>query len=148
MRRFILITLIIFVCCLVAITFLSNATKRKKMSDPIPENVITTKEQYLYSPSGEYILSLELYDDSGVSSYKIKVESDKISILSDECIRQRDTVYALWDDTLDRVWVYSGDVGTYFWDITEGKLVRNSLSERKDVKIPENLKLLRPQYVQ
>jgi len=115
---------------------------------PLPENVLVNEEKSAVSPSGKYMLSLEPYDDNGVRSYKVKVESGETAIISDACYRKRDVIYALWDDESDRVWLYSGDLGYFYWDIERDRLIKNVYLKNSDVKVPEALKTLRPRDFQ
>lgn len=105
---------------------------------------LTSIGSELPSPSGEYMLSLEPYDDGGVMSFKFAVTSNKERLVSEEFFRARDAFFSLWDDELDRVWVYSGDLGTFFWDICDGHLIAHSYVSSEGVNVPQALKKLKP----
>jgi hypothetical protein len=55
------------------------------------------------------------------------------------------TTFFLWDDA-DRVWVYSGDVGTFFWERGDDGEWRKSAMVDRDVPAPPLLKKLRPKW--
>jgi len=65
---------------------------------------------------------------------------------SEDAYRTRDALFFLWDKD-DRVWVYSGDVGTFFWErINDNYWEKHVRSENKDVAVPDLLKKLRPKF--
>lgn len=121
-----------------------NYPKWEASQPTIPEGVLATLNEEVASPSGEYALSLAPYDDEGVSSFVVVVSSGTKRMVSKEFYRTRDTFYAMWDDTLDRVWVYSGDVGVYYWDIIDGQLVITDWTNRGTASVPEALLYLQP----
>lgn len=99
------------------------------------------------SPSGKYILIILEGSDSGSNyqSFQIKnLHNEEVLYTSGDHFSTRHTTYFLWDKD-DRVWVYSGDVGTFFWeyDVTAGAWEKHSFSE-SNVPAPEFLKNMRP----
>jgi hypothetical protein len=80
------------------------------------------------SPSGEYVLEvLEGYDEAEYIQFRVKTngsvnmnavtqEMVTIEFAPKEKYYTRHRTYVMWDDVYDRVWVYSGDIGMFFWD--------------------------------
>ncbi|WP_127588727.1 hypothetical protein [Paenibacillus koleovorans] len=120
---------------------MSNSTKIN--------NTLATPGNPVVSKSGKYQLIVEESKEDGVAkqSFIIKNISNETIYSSIEKFRIRDTLYFLWDEE-DRVWVYSGDVGTYIWtQINERSWNKQSFSEMKGVlNPPEQLKKLKPHY--
>lgn len=64
---------------------------------------------------------------------------------SEDDYRVRDTYYLLWGED-DTVWVYSGDLGTFYWEKHGHEWVKKSYYEnRETVNVPEALRELEPQ---
>lgn len=113
----------------------------------VPEEVATA-EKAAVSPSGNYLLVVVAGQDGTVrfQSFQILDRSGDTLYMSEERFTARHTTYFLWDEA-DRVWVYSGDIGTYFWEY-------NSTTEQWEqhayvdsgVPAPEFLKRERPEY--
>lgn len=140
-----LVFVIIIICaCFFKELAFSNEMTVSKNVQSNSDVVLTSAGYVIPSPSGKYLLSLESYDDNGVLSFKVVVTSDEIRLISDEHFRARDTFYALWDDELDRVWVYSGDLGTFFWDICNKSMKVHSYTDSEGVNAPKTLKDLKP----
>ena len=103
----------------------------------------------LTSPSGRYTISLREETKEDFSYYSISLYSYQQPApiqLPESTFRARDTLFVLWDDTKDRVWAYSGDIGTYFWDYTDdGTWERYSWQGTGETP-PQALKDARPAY--
>lgn len=102
------------------------------------------------STSGKYELKIVETNDNGVNSFMFIINSmdgeKKELFRSEEKFRVRDTLYFLWDEN-DKVWVYSGDVGTFIWTkITDDNWEKQPYAEVKDLNPPELLKKLKPKY--
>lgn len=69
------------------------------------------------SPSGKYRLRV-IEEDNGELTFEVLGEAVE-RYRADVSYSDRFTTYFLWDDTADKVWVYSGDVGTYIWELKE-----------------------------
>lgn len=141
---------IVFVAflCLLAICFLNNNLSLKN-SSPSTEGLATVNNP-LISPSGMYQLNVYEEIKEGVinnrfSIYRItneKIESTPVFI-SDDYYRTRDALFFLWDID-DRVWVYSGDVGTFFWEyVAEGDWEKHKYKD-SNISPPDLLVKLRP----
>ncbi len=103
---------------------------------------------YLYddpikSPSGKYLLEI-MNGYNGVFHYKtfsISLTEDetnpKVIYTSNERYRIRDELYFTWDDSEDIVWVYSGDVGVFYWEYSDNGWEKHEKGERD---YPESLK--------
>lgn len=93
---------------------------------------VATSERPAISPSGEYALVVVSgYDgEARFQSFQIVrrqviTTRDRSEVLGEtvyaapERFATRHTTYFLWGPD-DRVWVYSGDVGTFFWERNAG----------------------------
>ncbi len=98
------------------------------------------------SPSGKDILTVWVHQDGPVEaeSFRILDQNQKLLFTSTDSYRTRDTLVFLWDDS-DRVWVYSGDVGTFYWQQTgsSGQWEKFSYSHG-GAQAPRFLKEFRP----
>jgi len=82
------------------------------------------------------MLSFSVNDASGAELFAAQQTFDNHS-----------TTYFLWDDA-DRVWVYSGDIGTYFWEYNSGEseLWVQKTYVKETVPAPDFLKEVRGKY--
>lgn len=100
------------------------------------------------SPSSKYRLSVSLSNDDQVENWSFLVkeaQSNTIVYRSSDIFRVRDTVFVLWDEE-DRVWVYSGDVGTFIWSKVNNQWVKQAYADTINMQPPVLLKALRPKY--
>jgi hypothetical protein len=94
-------------------------------SDMTPEDQarLATAEQAVTSPSGDYQLDLVEHaatsKRAGSVSVRIRDRTGHTVHDSSRLFSSRFETLALWDDEVDRAWVYSSDVGTYVWDRRE-----------------------------
>jgi hypothetical protein len=110
---------------------------------------VATLEAPAVSPSGKYTLVV-IPDKDGqlnVQYFQIQNNQDKeILYSSPDQFAVRHTTYFLWDKD-ERVWVYSGDVGTFFWEQnSETKEWQKHGYAQSNVPAPEFLKKMRPQF--
>jgi len=83
---------------------------------------LATPEHAVTSPSGRYRLEVvpgEYSGDEGSGTYERVRVRDPDGKTVHDLDGRLSTNFAtdiLWDDAIDRVWVYSSDVGTYLWD--------------------------------
>jgi hypothetical protein len=126
-------------------------------SSSLPGTVATPSRSAV-SPSGRYELRV-FRDLSKVQQYGdrfpfygfqiVDSSNDPCNIIfqSKESYIATHTLYFLWDDQ-DRVWVYSGDVGTLFWIVESNGdwIIHNYVTE--NVTAPDYLKSIRPRYHQ
>ena len=85
-----------------------------------------SKVTYFYddpiiSPSGKYMLEI-LNGYNGIVHYKrFNISSlenktnPQVIYCSTDTYRTNDKLYFVWDDAEDIVWVYSADMGTFYW---------------------------------
>ncbi|MGN6711386.1 hypothetical protein [Anaerocolumna jejuensis] len=105
------------------------------------------------SPSGKYqlVIKEEIVDGTKHNKFDIfKISDGKpgtSAIFSSKVLfRTRDTLYFLWGDN-DSVWVYSGDLGTFFWERAADKTwKKHDYTEDNKVPVPALLKKLKPEY--
>lgn len=142
-----LILLLIFFMIIVFLLYLNT----NKENYNINTEGVATINNPVISPSGKYQMKIVEENNSEVRAvkfviYKIsngQVESTPI-YSSHESFRTRDTVLFVWGED-DNVWVYSGDVGTFFWTcVSEKNWEKYAYAENKEVSVPELLKKLRP----
>lgn len=113
---------------------------------------VATINNPVISPSGKCQLKVTEVTLEGVKHNKFsifKVSDGKIEstalYISKDAYRTRDTLYFIWDDK-DRVWVYSGDVGTFFWEqVTDDKWEKRTYTDNISVPVPSLLKQLKPE---
>lgn len=90
---------------------------------------------------------MHVTEKDGVRGFYVVVYSnpeDKEIFNSNEFFRFRDMKYLLWGDN-DTFWIYSGDLGVFYWERTDNSWDKKNYSENKDIiKVPDVLKLLRP----
>lgn len=112
-------------------------------------NEVATVEQPLLSRSGKYRLTVVQTEVAGqqMQYFQIVDAGGDVLFACAERFSVRDMTYMLWDPQ-DRVWVYSGDVGTYFWeqtsDPTQWQIHTYATS---DVPAPQYLKEKRPRWI-
>jgi hypothetical protein len=104
------------------------------------------------SPSGKYrlIVVTGFNGESHFAQFQITTNERHPHVLfcSEDHFRTRDTTYILWGEK-DTVWVYSGDVGIYYWvALTDDHWVKRSHADRrpKGRIVPEFLKRRRPRF--
>lgn len=109
---------------------------------------VATLDRPAASPSGDYLLAVVSEDEGGIHYQRFQILDPDGEVLytSSERFDQRHTTYFLWDQ--DRVWVYSGDVGTFFWEQNaEGDWVKHVYAQ-SDLPAPDFLKEMRPDWHQ
>ncbi|HBY76900.1 MAG TPA: hypothetical protein DEG47_07820 [Cyanobacteria bacterium UBA11148] len=109
---------------------------------------VATPESPAVSPSNKYILVINSSDDAqgGFYSFQIQNQDRQVLYVSPDRFASRHTTYFLWDQN-DRVWVYSGDVGTFFWERKQNthEWEKNSYAQ-SNLPAPEFLRKMRPQF--
>lgn len=114
---------------------------------------VATVSNPIISPSGEYQLVIKEEIFEGVKCNKFEVfkvvegyPGTSAIFSSKELFRTRDTLYFIWGDN-DRIWVYSGDVGIFFWErVTDEKWKKYVYDEDKNIPVPALLKKLKPEF--
>ncbi len=113
---------------------------------PIPSNVAAFDKPAL-SYSGLYQLKIIPTTQGQIEGINFQILSAKSGdVLFDPraFFRTRDMVVVLWDSK-DRVWIYSGDVGTTIWENIDGEKEWKMKNYDSQTDIPpEYLKAIRP----
>lgn len=106
-----------------------------------PENVATLGDPAV-SPSGEYQLVVR---DTGADTLSFAVFDLRGALVFDcpDAYGSRHTLWFLWDDSQDIVWVYSGDTGTDLWLHPNEDWVRKRFVDT-NMPAPQYLKRMRP----
>jgi len=132
---------------------LYNANKSERTEKSIDFKRVATLRNPVVSQSGKYQIRIIEKNLEGTkhNSFIILKLSDANDATREiftckDFFRTRDTLYFLWDKN-DRVWVYSGDTGTFFWErISDEDWQKHAYSENRNVLVPELLKKLKPDY--
>lgn len=80
------------------------------------------QETFSESPSKKYTLErMAVMDKSGVAGYSFKItdKSGTLVFQAEDYFRKRDKFLLDWGEAEDIVWVYSGDIGLYYWQYSE-----------------------------
>lgn len=104
---------------------------------------VATVERSALSSSGDYELQVvELLEQGSFYQFQIiDTQNGELLYQSDDKFATRHTIFILWGES-DDVWVYSGDVGTFYWT-KEG----DSWKKQDDTpyeNAPDFLKEIRP----
>ena len=96
------------------------------------------------SPSGQYRLLLVDGEKDGnkVLSFEVQDAGGKSLFSSPDQFSTRSKTYFLWD-AQDRVWVYAGQAGTFFWQKEDNQWVKYD-SAKSNVAVPLFLKQAQP----
>jgi hypothetical protein len=132
--------LLIFGMCLLA-----GCIQGDKTMTTLPSEVATT-DLAAVSPSGAYTLRVTETDENGIPTQRFQIldQSENVVFASDQGFDVRHMTYFLWDAS-DRVWVYSGDIGTYFWEHNpDTGAWEQAAYARSEVPAPDFLKQSRP----
>lgn len=100
------------------------------------------------SPSGKYFLKVLEAKDEGADCLRFAIytdPNDNSVYSSPECYLSAHTTFFLWGKT-DQVWVYSGDVGTSYWQQENGIWIKKSIGQDKSLPVPDYLKRARPEF--
>lgn len=110
---------------------------------------------YIQSPVDKnYSLTLNSLDETDrgePSAYTVSVllgDFNEEVFQTDEAYRSRDALFVVWDENKLCFWVYSGDVGTFFWEYNEetDTWVKYLYANNKQVTVPDALKSAKPNY--
>lgn len=145
----ILVLLVLIVAPVVVLYYMATSVERfcgSRAECSIPATIAESQA----SPSGHYVLEVTEGKDTAhylrfhiistteVSEKYSKREKMEAEFASEDKFYTRHRTYIMWDDERDRVWVYSGDVGTFFWDKV------NTDSWKKHVCVPEGMNYADP----
>jgi len=92
-------------------------------------------ERTANSPSGRYSYFLEEVDNS----YAVSIYENNNFIFSDnQLYRKQDRFFITWHEESDVLWLYSGDIGTFYFCFENDKWCRGTFSDgkMKGVDIP------------
>ena len=113
------------------------------------KHLIASESNSVTSPSGQYILEMITATKDNVYSGSFCIKNEKDKSLLYECgdyYRLRDTTFILWGED-DTVWVYSGDLGTFYWENNNETWVKKSYAKNKNkIVVPQALRELRPNH--
>lgn len=114
----------------------------------MPDQVATLEEPAV-SPSGDYRLVVVSGYDGTVrfQAFQVLSQDGESLYLSPDRFGLQHTTYFLWDQD-DRVWVYSGDLGTFFWELEDTGEWKKHVYAQSDVPAPDFLKEVRPRWHQ
>jgi hypothetical protein len=96
-------------------------------------------ERIAKSPSGKYSYSVENKD----TNYAIFIYEDINLLFSDnQLYRRQDRLFIAWHEEYDILWLYSGDIGTYYFYLENEKWNKGTFSDgrMKEEDIPVALK--------
>jgi len=96
-------------------------------------------ERTAESPSGKYNYLLENKD----ASFILYIYEDKSLIFfDDQLYRRQDRFFITWHEECDILWLYSGDIGTYYFYFEKDKWNKGTFSDgrMKNIDIPIALK--------
>ena len=105
------------------------------------------------APSGKYILEAEIVYENGLPYYCFTVLENEpereVLFACPDRFAARHMTWVLWDKE-DRVWVYSGDIGVFYWqcDPVSEEWRKRTYDDirREKTDYPELLKERRPKY--
>jgi len=107
-----------------------------------------TFERPAASPSGKFRLVVLQGDDGQARFQQFQIltteEPLRLVFASEDRFRMRDATFFCWD-AADRVWVYSGDVGAFYWlRSADGRWEKKAYAPQGSVSAPSLLKARRP----
>ena len=122
-------------------------TMNSKSIDPNGQMKLVTDKNSVISPSGAYLLKMKTDEVNRIKGFRISIysypDNDEIFI-SEDFYRLRDVSYLLWGER-DIIWLYNGDLGTFFWELDDGLWEKKAyVDNQESVEIPQLLKELRP----
>ena len=105
------------------------------------------------SPSGKYVLQVSIVQQKALPYYQFAILANKaeheVLFQSPDKFAARHTTWFLWDQD-DRVWVYSGDVGVFYWEYVSlsGEWSKGTYSDarKKHIEPPSLFKKRRPRF--
>lgn len=131
------------------VIYQSTGKRDIELTDILDDKSIATTENPVLSPSKKYWLQIVKGYDGEVhfnQFYIVKAlengkRAKEIEYFCSETFRTRDRIFFLWDSE-DRVWVYSGDVGTSYWEKGKESIWVKHSEGDQGIKAPEKLRLL------
>lgn len=135
-------------------SFFDNDGKTDRVGSTFGEDInlnkLATPENPVLSPSGKYVLEVVQgyngvvhYNRFVISLYKGEDTDPEVIFCSKKTYRIRDTLYFMWDDDEDSVFVYSGDTGTERWNMKNDELWVEEYPLGAGTEVPELLKKIK-----
>jgi hypothetical protein len=119
--------------------------------NPVIKKYVAIVGEPKRSPSGSFALIVQPGYDGNVHFQAFQIlenpgtPNQKIAFFAKDRFRTRDALYFGWDDS-DNVWVYSGDLGTFFWRRSADGRWEKHVYREENIPAPPFLKILRPQF--
>lgn len=140
-------SLVLVMMVILASFLVSCGERNTKMEYP---QEVALVGQPANSPSSLYVLHVvEIKMEDGLyQSFQVYGADNELLYEPEEYFSVQSTNFFLWDDA-DRVWVYSGDLGTFFWeyDDVSRKWIKFTYAD-SEVSAPDFLKSVRPRWHQ
>ncbi len=116
---------------IVCLFFLSGCVQQELPSTVLTERSVSSVE----SPSGQYLLHNKIDKaENQLSFYISNAFTKDIIFTANDYFDYHHTTYIMWGDTLDEIWVYSGDMGTFVWRLdTLGQWEKQPLNKATDI---------------
>lgn len=141
--KFILVVLMLILC-----VSCSSNQKGSEENDMANDELVTDNHS-VSSPSEKYLLEMVVSETDNVRGFNFVVKdvsNNEEVYKSKDFFRLRDTNYLFWGED-DTIWVYSGDLGTFYWEKASNSWNKKTYAENKDsIEVPALLKELKPQY--
>ena len=134
--------------CLAVVAGLTGCQRGEGKVSALNEDVLATPDHSVPSPSGRYVLKVlaEKHDGEKLARFQVLNGEGSVSYEDGTKYSLRHTTYFLWADDIDQVWVYSGDVGTSFWQVDENGTWTEHDRTSEQAEVPTFLKRARPQF--
>lgn len=144
-KKFFGCSLIIATLCLISLVAIS--VWLYFLPEPYFPPEVALPERPSISPSGNYELFVQetLGSDGNVFRFEIKDLNTGYIFQPDVHFASRHTTIFLWGEK-DRVWIYSGDTGTTFWDLSRDGISWERFNYDEDNPAPPYLKEERPKH--
>jgi hypothetical protein len=137
----------IILVCILSLFVMFACQERNSIEMP---SEVATLEKPANSPSEKYVLVVKTQEINGnkMQSFQILDKNHTVVYTSSDNFLTRDVNFFLWDSD-DRVWVYSGDLGTFYWE-NQGTptLWKKYVYAENNVSAPPFLKEVRPRWHQ
>lgn len=145
-----LITVTLISLVLVFLIHKVLVSKKQASSSSVSEDLFAKENARLVCPiNNNLCLTLIPVSMDGTNGFSVKVLSDieeEKEFQTTDTFRARDTLLVVWDDYSERFWVYSGDVGTFYWDYQDGVWIKHTYNADLSIEVPVALKNARPNY--
>ncbi len=109
---------------------------------------VALRDQPAVSSSGKFVLNIvsDTVNGNEVQTFQVLDRNGNVLYTTTDKFSTRDTTYFLWDSA-DRIWVYSGDLGTFFWE-NQGNpgTWQKFVYAEQNVPAPQFLKQMRPRF--